>query len=275
MNPTSSAIVRFLFLLSFPQGTAASMDEPWSARHRALSGARCAVYADPASVAVNPSGIASLESIAATISYIPGVVGLPELKTHSITCGVPTSFGGIGIGARRFGFDLYRETSLLVGGGVKVDDEMAVGVCSEFRRYEIKGYGAQTIVLLNCGAVKRLHEALAVSGTIHNALNATLGKKRERIPRTISLGVLVTLGSEFLGVCEIEKSTRDPAFLKAAIEFRPLPPVALRAGFSTDPMVWNFGCSVSAGFLSFGYGGTNYGVLGWTHQLDVDFRWQE
>ncbi len=228
---------------------------------------------DPDSLAVNPSGLAFLKLMAVSISFTPGIMGLAELKSQSALGGVPTEFGGIGMGVRRFGFDLYRETSFLAGGGVLAGNDMAVGACWEFRNYAIKGYGVQTVALLNVSVTKKFHDVFAVSGTVHNALSATLGKKPERIPRVVSLGVLVTAGSEFLAAFEVEKSTRDPAFLKAALEFRPLPSIAVRAGCSTDLMLWNFGCSVSAGFLSFGYGGTNHGVLGWTHQMSGDFRW--
>jgi len=275
MNPISTAILRFFFLFTFLPATLTSMDELWSARHRGLSGVRCAMVADPVSIAVNPSGMAFLESIGVSVSFTPGMSGVPELKTHTILGGVPLSIGGIGIGVRRFGFDLYRETSLLAGGGIKITDEMALGVSSEFRRYIIQGYGAQTVVLLNFGATRKFHDFLAVSGSIQNALNATLGKKPERIPRVISLGIVVTAAPELLGTCEVEKSTRDPAFVKAGLEFRPLANVALRAGFSTDPLTWSVGCSVSAGFIAFEYGGTNHNILGWTHQLELAFRWQK
>ena len=275
MNPISKAIIRFFVLFTFLPSTLTPMDELWSARHRGLSGARCAIVADPASIAANPSGMAFLKSIGASFSFTPGMLGLPELKTHTIMGGVPLSFGGIGIGLRRFGFDLYRETSFLAGGGIRINDEMAVGISSEFRRYAIKGYGTQTVVLLNFGAIREVHDILTVSGTIHNALNATLGKKPERIPRVISLGIVVTAVPEFLGTCEVEKSTRDPAFVKAGLEFRPLAYAALRAGFSTNPITWSVGCSVSAGLFAFEYGGTNHDVLGWTHQFELAFRWQE
>jgi hypothetical protein len=251
------------------------MDDYWSARHRGLSGARIAMVADPVSVSVNPSGLAFLESTAVSSSLTPGIGGLSELRTRIILGATPTEFGGIGIGARFFGFDLYKESSFVVGGGVSFGNGLAVGASSEIRRYAIAGYGAQTVALFNFGVSKKISEAFLISGVIHNALNATLGKRKERIPRVISIGVLADVGNEFAAVFEIEKNTRDPAFLKAALEFQPIPDVALRAGFSTDPLVLSVGCAVTQGHFSFGYGGTNHTVLGWTHQLELGFRWPQ
>ncbi|MEX1140308.1 MAG: hypothetical protein WEB33_06550 [Bacteroidota bacterium] len=271
----SSPIVLFILLFLLHPPTVDSMDRPWSARHRGLSGARCILSADLASVAVNPAGMAGLESFSASVSFTPGIFGLPELQTHSVLVGTPVSFGGIGLGVSSFGFELYRETCVILGGGIIMNKDLALGLSTEFRRYTIKGYGAQTLVLLNVSVLQKFHDLLTISGTIENGLNASLGNKEDRLPRAISLGVVFTLDPAFLAVCEVEKDSRDAAFLKAAIEFRPVPSVALRSGFSSDPITWSFGCTISAGFLSFGYGGTSHVVLGWTHQWDVDVRWPE
>lgn len=252
--------------------TVSSMDRPWSARHRAMANARCSLFADLASIAVQPASISWMPSFAVSVSFTPALFDLPELQTHALMVGFPLSFGGIGFGVRRFGFELYRETSIVMGSGISMDNGLlAAGMSAEFRRYAIKGYGAQTVLLLNVGAVRRFHKMVTVSGTVDNAFNASLGTKNERLPRALSLGLTASL-SEFLGAVELEKNTRDPAFLKVAVEFRPLPSVALKSGVSTDPVQWSAGCSVSLGPVFFEYGGTHHGILGWTHQVDVMFR---
>lgn len=251
--------------------TVSSMDRPWSARHRAMAGARCSLFADPASIAVQPASIAWMPSFAASVSFTPALFDLPELQTHALMVGSPLSFGGIGFGVRRFGFELYRETSIIMGSGILVDNSfLAAGMSAEFRRYAIKGYGSQTVFLLNVGALRRFRN-VTVSGTVDNVLIASLGTRNERLPRALSLGLTAVL-SEFQGAVELEKNTRDPAFLKVAVEFRPLPSVALRSGVSTDPVQWSAGCSVSLGPVFFEYGGSHHGILGWTHQIDVMFR---
>lgn len=271
---TYSSFLLFVFLFLLQSVTVRSMDRPWSARHRGLSGARCPLFADPASIVVQPAGIAWMNSLTAVASFTPEIFELPELQTHSIAVGIPLSFGGIGFGVRRFGFDLYSETSVALGSGIAMENDLAVGASAEFRKYAIKGYGTQTLVLLNVGVFHKFHEMLTISGTVDNILNASLGKKNERLPRAVSLGLVAALSQEFLSVVEVEKNTRDPAFLKTALEFRPFSSIALRSGLSTNPLQWTAGCSVSLGPFSFGYGGTHHGILGWTHQVDVDFRGQ-
>lgn len=269
---TYSSLLLFVFLFLLQSITVRSMDRPWSARHRGLSGARCPLHADPASIVVQPAGIAWMNSFGAAASFTPEMFELPELQTHSIGVGVPLSFGGVGFGVRRFGFELYRETSFALGSGVAMENDLAIGASAEFRRYAIKGYGTQTLVLLNIGVLHKFHQALTISGTVDNVLNASLGKKDERLPRAVSLGLLADLSQGFLSVLEVEKNTRDPAFLRIAVEFRPLASFALRSGLSSDLLQWSAGCSVSLGPVSFGYGGSHHGILGWTHQMDVDLR---
>lgn len=266
----SSVLLFLLFLLQ--SITVCSMEKPWSARHRGLSGARCPLFAEPASIVVQPAGLAWMNSFTAAASFTPAMFEMPELQTHSIAIGIPLSFGGIGFGVRRFGFELYRETSVAVGCGMVMDDGLAIGATAEFRKHAIKGYGTQTPVLLNIGVLHKVHELVVISGTVDNVLNASLGKKEERLPRAVSLGLTAALSADLLSVVEVEKNTRDPAFLRVALEFRPLLAIALRSGLSTEPLQWTAGCLVSFGPFSFEYGGTHHGLLGWTHQVDVTFR---
>ncbi len=268
-----TSVFPFALLFLFSSVTSRSMDQPWSARQRGLAGVRCVLVADPACIVVQPAGLASMNSLSIAASLTPAIFDLPELRTRSLSAGIPVSFGGVGLGVHMFGFELYREASVTIGSGIAMDDRLLkAGASVEFRRYEIVGYGMETLVLLNVGVIHEFHEMIAISGTVDNVFNAALGRNKERLPRAVSLGLLAVLSSEFLSAVEIEKNTRDPAFIKVALEFRPLSSVALRSGVSTDPFLWSAGCSFSVGPVSFDYGGTQHDILGWTHQIDIRFR---
>ncbi|MBI4418486.1 MAG: hypothetical protein HY563_06885 [Ignavibacteriales bacterium] len=246
--------------------------EPWSARQQGLAGLSVSLPSAHGNLIRNPAGIASIRSFTVHPSFSPGFYNLPELRSTSLILILPLTPATIGTGVRRFGFDLYRETSFVAGVGIQLHESLAGGIALEAKDIVIKGYGSQVVPLVTVGVQAGVSDRILVGGRIENILGAVLGKGRERIPRSAAVGVSAALGGGFLFAAELENDTRDPAIMRWGCEIRPVDAVCLRAALATDPDRWAAGGTISIGYAEFSYGGTFHPILGWTHVLELGVR---
>lgn len=261
-------IVCGLFICS---GVALSAD-PWSARGRGLSDITATLRGDPSCLATNPAGLAGIRFNAVSASFVPAHFGLSELKTHIITAAMPIARATGGLGFRSFGFKLFRETSLIVAAGLPLNDH-SVGAALEFRQYSFSGYGAGGVLLVNAGFQSEIGEMLTVGGGLRNALNASLGRARERLPRSMYVGMSVSPIPATVLAMEFELDPGLPQQWKAGMEIQPHESISLRMGCNSNPATWSAGVGVMLSTIGFSYGGTSHGTLGWTHQIEIIVRW--
>lgn len=237
-----------------------------SARHIGLAGLSTALPLDHVNPG-NPAGPATASSAVVSAALVPGLFGMPELRSTTVCAVVPVVPMVFGAGVRRFGFDLYEETSILLAGATRITDRHAAGAAVEFRRVAIKGYGSRTIPLLSVGVQFRLPGSLLVGGKTGNLLGMKIG--RERIPRSVTAGISSVPVQGVLLSAEIEGDTRSPATLRCGVEVRLVPFFTIRAGTAWDPSRWAVGGTVSTSFSEFTYGGDYHPVLGWTHCVEL------
>lgn len=240
--------------------------EPRSARQIGLAGVSAALPHDHSFIA-NPAGVATVSSSTVSLTLLPGLFGIPELRSTAACAVVPFSSVVLGAGVKRFGFDLYRETSFLAAGATRIDEHHAVGVAVELRRVAIQDYGSQTIPLVSVGMLLRLPGSLLVGGRTGNLLGVRIG--HERVPRSLTAGISSVPLEGVLLSAEIEGDTRSAVTVRCGIEVRPVPFFTLRAGTAWDPSRWAIGGTISTRFSEFSYGGDLHPVLGWTHCIEL------
>ena len=250
----------------------AFQEEDWGARNRGLAHIAATIQSELSCLGENCAGLAPLRDMTFTVSFVPSVYGLTELSSRMFLAAVPTPVATFAGGVRDFGFDLYRESSLLVGSGFGLTEGAFAGLGAEFKNIRIRGYGSQTVVFVNAGVQFTVGDKILLGGNISNVLGATIGKDRERIPRSASFGFSFSASEDARLAFEVEKDTRNPEVLKSGIEFHPLQFLTLRAGVKDGPLEWAFGISCDVSFLVFVYGGSYHGDLGWIHQVEASMR---
>jgi hypothetical protein len=84
------------------------------AKQIAMANSDVALSDDVFSLFNNPAGLAQIGWRELGLYYSPSPFGLKELANGYIAYSEPLGFGSAGIGAMSYGFDLYRESRLLL-----------------------------------------------------------------------------------------------------------------------------------------------------------------
>lgn len=85
------------------------------ARQISIANADVALANDVFTLFNNPSGLAQMNWKEVGIYYSPAPFGLTELANGYVVCQQPFSFGSLGIGGMTYGYELYRESKIILG----------------------------------------------------------------------------------------------------------------------------------------------------------------
>jgi hypothetical protein len=223
----------------------------------------------------NPAGLSNVTVIQCSAFIVPEQFGLQELKTTALSAAVPLSFATFGIEAEKFGFDLYAETELGLALATTIDRNISAGLNLEYNRIDIARYGTTGSFYLNGGLFAHLVESVDMGFSVHNMTDATLGKTQEKLPRVCNLGACWSPIRGLQVSIEIEKDIRFPASIKMGIEQIVFAVIALRAGIANNPDTYSLGIAVRYSFFEFGYAGYSHPDLGWTHQIELSFKFDK
>jgi hypothetical protein len=223
----------------------------------------------------NPAGLARLTSFQCAAFIVPEQFGLQELKTTAFAAAAPFSFAAIGCTAEKFGFDLYSETEFGLAFARKIDGNISAGLNLEYQRRDILRYGTAGTYAFHAGLLAHVLENLDIGFTVHNSTNAALEKGNEKIPQVCALGICWSFFHEFQISLEMEKDIRFPASIKMGVEQIVFSTIALRAGAANNPDKYSAGIAVRYLLIEFGYAGYSHPDLGWTHQVELSFKFDK
>jgi hypothetical protein len=220
----------------------------------------------------NPAGLAGVQYVGIAASFVPAQYGLSEFRTIALAGVLPLGAAAAGVSAMTFGFELYRELNVSTAIGAAVTEWIEAGLTVRFQHLKIRGYGEAGRVSAALGLTAHMGENVNVGACVRNVGSSTLGRTGERLPAIMQLGTTLEASEETVLALEIEKHVLYPTAVKFGVEQKLLGAVALRGGAATNPDRYAVGCSFLAGPTEFGYAGVHHAFLGWTHQVDLQFR---
>jgi len=244
----------------------------WGGAASATGGTTTVVWDDPWALRDHPALGCDQVGVTLAAAFHPGAFGLLELRRVGIAGVVPFSGGAISGSLTVYGFELYREMSLALGGAIPASSAVAVGCALRCQHLSISGYGSATAYSLDAGVRIRLSRLLATTATLSGLLATPIGQSGERPPQEILLGLQAWLAPGFrIGVA----CTGDwayPVSLSGGMEYRPVTALALRCGASTDPPEYTAGFALSLSGFALEYGLLMHTVLGFSHALSLSVR---
>jgi hypothetical protein len=236
----------------------------------ALGGVESVLPHDTWSMYHNPAGLAQLKEFSLSSFLSPGEFGLSQLRRVAGSMVLPTSYGVLGLGADQFGFDLYRETSLLCGLGAEIADGCLIGMAMDYRMLGIKGYGSDRSVCIGMGGLVSLTSDIVLGFDAQNITGTTVGTRKERLPQSLALGVCYGSPEKFVGIAEVEKDIRYPVSWRFGIQQAIIDAVVLSMGLAEHPYRFSTGLAVRSRWISVAWSGDDSPDLGWTHYVEVN-----
>jgi hypothetical protein len=223
------------------------------ARARAMGNAFVGLADDVWAIQYNPAGLARVSSLEFSGFYSPQPFGLAELRLMALAAAYPTSVGTFGVAARRFGFELYRETSFSIGYAREIGGVFA-GLNVNYHSVAIERYGSAETFALDAGVLVPVVESLRFGIAARNVSAAAIGESRERLPQTFTAGLAYSPIENADMAFDYQKEPGFVASPRGGIEYWIIREVVLRLGFSDQPSSYTAGLGLRYMFVQFDYG---------------------
>lgn len=254
-----------LFILNIPN---IAQINP-GARQISLANSDVALANDVFTLFNNPSGLAQLNWKEVGIYYSPAPFGLSELANGYVAYQQPFSFGSLGIGGMTYGYDLYRESKIILGYSYNYDNIFFIGAAANYHSYSIQNYGSTGVFYFNLGALVYILDNLRWGFSTSNVNRATVGDQDDQIPVVLSTGFSFDILNNFTLNFALDKDIRyDPSIL-FGIDYDLIEYLALRLGGSNNPSRFTAGLGINYSFVSLDYAFFTHPDLGFTHQVGL------
>ncbi len=257
-----------LLVLSFLSGVTFAQYTP-GARQISMANSDVALSNDVFSLFGNPAGLSQLNWREVGIYYSPAPFGLSELSNGYVAYNEPFDFGSISIGGMTYGFDLYRESKIVLGYSYNYDNIFFAGVSANYHNYSIQNYGSTGAFYLNVGGLVYILDELRWGFSVDNLNKASVADLDDQIPMVLITGLSYDVIQVFTLNLALEKDIRYNPSVKFGIEYEIIQYLSLRAGTSNEPSRFTAGLGINYSLFSLDYAFFTHQDLGLTHQAGI------
>lgn len=228
--------------------------------------------ADVWAIRYNQAALADISQIAVGISYESRFF-TKSLGIQSFAFVLPTKSGTFGINYTGFGDNLYRETKLGLGYGMKLSDKFNIGIRLNYHSLRLgNNYGKANNLTFEIGFVAKPTKNLEIGFHLFNPSAVKLNDyQNEIIPVIMNLGISYKFSDKLRTNVEIEKDIEHPYSLKIGLEYLPLEYLYIRAGITTNPTMPTIGFGVVKNQFKIDFSSSFHSSLGITPALGMTY----
>lgn len=245
-----------------------------SARASALAGATTALIGD-AGPHANP-GLRAMAPERTVVLFVRESFGLAELRYGSVHVDLPVRGVTLSGGGSTFGFDAYREihgnAGVATAVGLGTTRQLGAGVHVRYHHLRIDGFGRAGAAAVHAGLAVRVVPTLTFGVHTTNLFGARLSDGAN-LPKTLAVGLSYEGAESIHVVADAFKDIDFPLALRAGLELRPVPFVALRAGAASAPIRLALGTGVAVGGLRADVAAERHEALGWSPSASLQILW--
>jgi hypothetical protein len=202
--------------------------------------------------------------------------GLSELRIGRIQYVQPLPGVAIVIEGVTFGYDMYRESSFVIGVAREFralgPRSLYLGAAARYLRVAAHGYGADAATGLSVGMLVSLTPELHLGFHAAN-MNSPSGSAGQTLAHALSVGFQYQPDDRARLVVDATKDVRFPVSIRAGVELRLAEPFFIRAGFATKPSRIAGGFGVRLGSTSADIALQRHNPLGWSQAASLSIGW--
>jgi hypothetical protein len=217
----------------------------------------------------NPAGLAQMNWREIGLFYSPAPFGFTELANGYIGYNEPFSFGSIGIGAMTYGFDLYRESRVLLAFSYNYNNIFFAGASLNYHSVSIKKYGSSGTLYGDLGGIIYITNFIRWGFAVHNINHASYSSYQDQIPVILNTGFCADILEDFSITGAVEKDIRYNASVSAGFEYNIIKYLSIRTGFSDEPSRFTAGIGIHYTIFNLNYAVFTHQDLGLTHQMGL------
>jgi hypothetical protein len=257
-----------LLLLLFVNTSNIAQINP-GARQISIANADVALANDVFTLFNNPAGLAQINWKEVGVYYSPAPFGLTELANGYVAYQQPFSFGSLGIGGMTYGYELYRESKIILGYSYNYDNILFLGAAINYQTYSIQNYGSTGVFYLNLGGLVYILDDLRWGFSTNNINRATVGDQDDQIPVVFSTGFSFEILQNFSLNASLVKDIRYDLSLAFGIDYDIIEYLSLRIGAADNPSKFTAGVGINYSILGLDYAFFTHPDLGLTHQVGL------
>ena len=239
------------------------------ARAVGLNGAFTSLSDNSTSIFYNPAGLGQLKYREISVFYSPAPFGLTDLSTAAFSYSEPFNFGVFGAGLKTYGFELYRETNIMVSYGNHYKKRLFYGTNLNFYHLNIQNYNSASAFGIDLGAMAYIAPFLKWGFFGKNITGSTIGDSKEKIASVYRTGFTYQPLSYLSLVLEAEKDVKYPLSIRCGFEYNLFDYIDLRTGIGSEPTTFSAGVGFNYSLFQFDYAFVKSEDLGFSHQGSV------
>lgn len=239
------------------------------ARQISIANSDVALANDVFSLFSNPAGLAQLNWREVGVYYSPAPFGLTELSNGYVAYEEPFSFGTLAIGGMTYGFDLYRESKVLLGYSYNYQNILFAGATINYHNFSIQKYGSIGVFYFNAGGLVYLLDELRWGFLVTNINRASVADIDDQIPMVLSTGFSFDILDNFSLNFALEKDIRYNPSVQFGIDYDIIEYLSIRVGASNEPSRFTAGLGINYSIFSLDYAFFTHPDLGLTHQAGI------
>ncbi|QQS37639.1 MAG: hypothetical protein IPM56_06720 [Ignavibacteriales bacterium] len=217
----------------------------------------------------NPAGLAQMNWREAGVYYSPAPFGLSELANGYVAYHEPSDIGSFALGGMTYGFDLYRETKIILGYAYNFENKFFAGLSLNYQTTSIQNYGNDAAIFINAGGLVYLNEQIRLGFSFDNINRASIGNEKDQIPVILRSGLSYDITNFVTANISVEKDLKYNPSLQFGLEYEIIEYLILRSGFSNEPSRYSAGVGINYSMFSLDYAFFTHQDLGFTHQAGI------
>ncbi|RNA67380.1 hypothetical protein CR163_000395 [Prosthecochloris sp. ZM_2] len=250
MKHLISIIVTCTLLLCSRTAAGSLVPVSSDARIRSMGGVTASLIGYAPAMYTNPATLAGSESMTASLAYsdplgksamttVQGILAVPRMPFDDQATAA--------LAYDRFGDDLYRETTVLLGYATRVTQWLAAGVSFGWMQREFSAADDDSAPGISAGLVASVSERLSIGAGMTAINTPEIGDNGETVPHVLTTGATVRLDDDMLLGGDIRKQQGRKASWCFGGEAGVLPWLMLRAGVSGNPWTYSGGTGLQLG----------------------------
>lgn len=228
--------------------------------------------ADVWAIRYNQAALADVNSISFGASYESRFL-VKSLGVQSLAVAIPTKRGTFGFNYTGIGDNLYRETKIGLGYGMKLSEKVNLGIRLNYHSLNLgNNYGAARNLTFEIGFLAKPTKNIQIGFHLFNPSQTKLNDyQSEEIPVVMNLGMTYKFSEKVKANIEVEKDIDLPFSLKIGLEYFPLENLFIRAGIVTNPSMPTIGFGIVKGNFKLDFSSAFHPSLGITPSLGLRY----
>ncbi|WP_423149262.1 hypothetical protein [Rubrolithibacter danxiaensis] len=220
----------------------------------------------------NQAGLAALSYAVIAGAYERKYLN-EDLSTQSAVIAVPFNTNVFGLSFQNYGFSVYNEQRMGFTYARKFGKTIFAALDFNYHQVKIQQYGSAKSFSVEGGLQYKPYEKLCIGTHISNPNNSGFTTEVDAvIPVTIEFGASYQFTDKILLSSALAKTLKTTSDFKIGLEYIPVSWIALRGGFSANPVREYAGVGFEYEKFHFDFASSSHPVLGFSPQVAFSYE---